>query len=80
MTEQTEGYVRVAHVAELPPNSLIAVEVGDVKICLANADGQIYAFQDNCTQICGEPDVLSTRASRRTSKPKMVAPAGIPKP
>ena len=49
MTEQTEGYVRVAHVADLPPNSLIAVEVGDVKICIANADGKIYAFQDNCT-------------------------------
>jgi 3-phenylpropionate/trans-cinnamate dioxygenase ferredoxin subunit len=49
MTEQTEGYVRVAAEADVPPNSLLAVDVGDVRICLANADGRIYAFQDNCT-------------------------------
>ena len=49
MTEQTEGYVRVAAERDVPPNSLLAVDVGDVRICLAHADGRIYAFQDNCT-------------------------------
>ena len=49
MTEQTEGYVRVAAVGDVPPNTLLAVEVGDVKICLAHADDRIYAFQDNCS-------------------------------
>ena len=49
MTEQTAGYVRVAALEDLPPNTLLMVEHGDIKICLANADGQVYAFQDNCT-------------------------------
>ena len=49
MTEQTEGYVRVAAESDVPPNTLLAVEHRDVKICLANADGRIYAFQDNCS-------------------------------
>ena len=43
------SFVRVASEAELPPNTLLSVEVGDIKVCLANADGQIYAFKDNCT-------------------------------
>ncbi|HSK20461.1 MAG TPA: non-heme iron oxygenase ferredoxin subunit [Longimicrobiales bacterium] len=43
------SYVRVASEAELPPNTLLSVELGDIKVCLANADGQIYAFKDNCT-------------------------------
>lgn len=36
--------------------------------------------QDSCTHILGELEVLSTRASRRTSIPPIVAPAGIEKP
>jgi len=36
--------------------------------------------QDICTHILGELDVLSARASRRTSIPPIVAPAGIEKP
>ena len=43
------SFVRVAREADLPPNTLLSVEVGDIKVCLANADGQIYAFKDNCT-------------------------------
>jgi len=43
------GWVRVASEADLPPNTLLQAELGDEKICLANADGQIYAFADNCT-------------------------------
>jgi 3-phenylpropionate/trans-cinnamate dioxygenase ferredoxin component len=43
------GYVRVAALADVPPNTLLQVEVGDDKVCLANADGMIYAFRDNCS-------------------------------
>jgi 3-phenylpropionate/trans-cinnamate dioxygenase ferredoxin subunit len=40
---------RLASLQDVPPNSLFSVDVDDSKICLANADGRIYAFQDNCT-------------------------------
>jgi 3-phenylpropionate/trans-cinnamate dioxygenase ferredoxin subunit len=44
------GLIRVAAVSELPPNSLLQVDIGeDHKVCLANVDGHIYAIQDNCT-------------------------------
>lgn len=43
------GYVRVAALADVPPNTLLHVDVGDEAVCLANADGTIYAFRDNCT-------------------------------
>ena len=36
--------------------------------------------QDICTHILGELDVLSARASRRTSIPAIAAPVGIEKP
>jgi 3-phenylpropionate/trans-cinnamate dioxygenase ferredoxin subunit len=42
-------YRRVASLAELPPNTLLSVEVDGAKVCLANADGTVYAFRDNCT-------------------------------
>ena len=42
-------YRRVAAVADLPPNSLLSVAVDDFNVCLAHADGRIYAFRDNCT-------------------------------
>ena len=40
---------RLASVADLPPNALLSVEVDDFKVCLANADGRVYAFRDNCS-------------------------------
>jgi 3-phenylpropionate/trans-cinnamate dioxygenase ferredoxin subunit len=42
-------YVRVASLSELPPGTLKGVQIGDVGICLANADGAVYAFRDNCS-------------------------------
>lgn len=45
-----DGYTRVAAEADLPPNSLLSIDVGlDHKVCLAHADGRVYAFRDNCT-------------------------------
>jgi 3-phenylpropionate/trans-cinnamate dioxygenase ferredoxin subunit len=43
------SFVRVAAVTDVPPNTLLSVDVGDFKVCLANADGTIYAFRDNCS-------------------------------
>jgi 3-phenylpropionate/trans-cinnamate dioxygenase ferredoxin component len=43
------GFVRVAALADVPPSTLLHVDVGDEKVCLANADGRIYAFRDNCS-------------------------------
>jgi 3-phenylpropionate/trans-cinnamate dioxygenase ferredoxin component len=43
------GFVRVAAEADVPPNTLFQVALGEEKVCLANADGQIYAFRDNCS-------------------------------
>lgn len=40
---------RVASLSDVPPNTLLGVEVDGMRICLAHADGRIYAFRDNCT-------------------------------
>jgi nitrite reductase/ring-hydroxylating ferredoxin subunit len=42
-------FVRVAALTELPPGSLKGARIGDRAVCLANVDGTVYAFQDNCT-------------------------------
>jgi 3-phenylpropionate/trans-cinnamate dioxygenase ferredoxin component len=49
MSSPPDGYVRAASLADVPPNTLHQVELGEHKVCLANADGQIYAFGDNCS-------------------------------
>jgi 3-phenylpropionate/trans-cinnamate dioxygenase ferredoxin subunit len=45
MTEQR----RLASLSDVPPNPLLSVDVGEFKVCLANADGKIYAFRDYCS-------------------------------
>jgi len=40
---------RVASLSELPPNTLLSVDVEGAKVCLAHADDTVYAFRDNCT-------------------------------
>jgi 3-phenylpropionate/trans-cinnamate dioxygenase ferredoxin subunit len=42
-------FVQVASLTQLPPGTLQQVEVDGRDICLANADGAVYAFQDNCS-------------------------------
>lgn len=39
----------MASLGELPPGTVLGLEIGDDPICLANADGEIYAIRDNCT-------------------------------
>jgi nitrite reductase/ring-hydroxylating ferredoxin subunit len=42
-------WVRVAALSDVPPGTLLGIEVGEEAVCLANADGEIYAIRDNCT-------------------------------
>ena len=43
------AFVRVAALSELPEGSVLGVEAGGRRICLANCDGAVYAFADNCS-------------------------------
>ena len=43
------GFVTAAQLAELPEGSVLGVEVEGVRLCLAHCEGEVYAFQDNCT-------------------------------
>jgi 3-phenylpropionate/trans-cinnamate dioxygenase ferredoxin component len=42
-------FVKVAALSEVPPGTLLAVEVGGQRVCLANVDGELYAVRDNCS-------------------------------
>jgi 3-phenylpropionate/trans-cinnamate dioxygenase ferredoxin subunit len=45
-------FVKVAELSELselPDGSVLAVKAEGHSICLANCEGEVYAFQDNCT-------------------------------
>ncbi len=42
-------WVKVAVLDRCPPGNLLGVEAGDVKIVLANVDGDIYALEDRCS-------------------------------
>ena len=67
------------HVSVVLPRVNVAILVLRVPVAFA-AVHVVPPSQDNCTHILGELDVLSTRASRRTSIPPIVAPDGIEKP
>jgi nitrite reductase/ring-hydroxylating ferredoxin subunit len=43
------GAVPAAALDDLPPGTLLGVEIAGRRICLAHAESGIYAFQDNCT-------------------------------
>lgn len=42
-------YIRVADFDQLPAGQLLAVETDGHRVCLANTEGEIYAFRDNCS-------------------------------
>lgn len=42
-------FVRVAGLSDVPPGELLMVEVDGREIALANVDGHIYAFANECT-------------------------------
>ena len=43
------GFVKVAQVGDLPPGEMIAVEVGQDRVLLANVGGNIHALDDICS-------------------------------
>lgn len=43
------AFVSVARMSDVPDGELLAVEVGKARICLANCEGEVYAFADNCS-------------------------------
>ncbi|HET8654311.1 MAG TPA: non-heme iron oxygenase ferredoxin subunit [Longimicrobiaceae bacterium] len=42
-------FVAVAPLSDVPEGELLEVEVGGVRVCLANCEGEVYAFANNCT-------------------------------
>lgn len=46
---ETGVFVRAASLEDIPPGGLLAVQVNGTNVCLANAAGEIHAFQDNCS-------------------------------
>ncbi len=60
------NFIKVAELDEVDEGALLPVEVDGELVCLANVDGEICAFTDNCTHISGplnegelEGDVLT---------------------
>jgi nitrite reductase/ring-hydroxylating ferredoxin subunit len=49
MAEQVQEYISVARVEDLPPGSMMHVDVNGDEVALFNADGDIYAIGDICT-------------------------------
>jgi 3-phenylpropionate/trans-cinnamate dioxygenase ferredoxin subunit len=42
-------FVRAASLGELPEGTALGVEVEGKAVCLVMCEGEIYAFQDNCS-------------------------------
>jgi nitrite reductase/ring-hydroxylating ferredoxin subunit len=47
--ERTQEYIAVARVEDVPPGSMMHVDVNGEEIGLYNADGEIFAIGDVCT-------------------------------
>jgi len=46
-------FIKVAELDEIDEGALLPLEVDGELICLANVNGEICAFTDNCTHISG---------------------------
>jgi 3-phenylpropionate/trans-cinnamate dioxygenase ferredoxin component len=42
-------WIRVAAASECPPGSLKATATGELRLVLANVDGDLYAIEDRCS-------------------------------
>lgn len=43
------AFARAAGLSEVPDGEVLGVEVEGKRVCLANVDGEVYAFADNCS-------------------------------
>ena len=48
-----EDFVKVAETEDVQVSQMMAVEVNDEKICLANVNGKYYAIGNVCTHMGG---------------------------
>lgn len=46
---QQGDWTRVCQVGDVPVGQLKSVEVGNVRVVLANVDGDLYALEDQCS-------------------------------
>jgi 3-phenylpropionate/trans-cinnamate dioxygenase ferredoxin component len=42
-------FVRACSVAEIPAEGVIGVEIGDIPVAIARADGELFAVHDVCS-------------------------------
>jgi nitrite reductase/ring-hydroxylating ferredoxin subunit len=49
----TAQFVTVAKVEDVPPGTMLQIEVGDEQIALANVDGELCAVQGHCLHLQG---------------------------
>lgn len=49
MADQTQEYIAVARVEDIPPGGMIHIDLEGEEIVLFNADGEFYAIGDVCT-------------------------------
>ena len=45
----TEEFVRVGSLAEIPEGELRAFDIASGRVCVAHASGEVYVFGDECT-------------------------------
>jgi len=45
----SDGWVEVAHAADIPPGCAARVEIDDVPIAIFNIEGTFYALDDTCS-------------------------------
>jgi 3-phenylpropionate/trans-cinnamate dioxygenase ferredoxin component len=43
------SFVPAAAISDVPDGGVLGVEVEGERVCLANVEGEIYAFQDRCS-------------------------------
>lgn len=43
------AFVRVASLEEVPEGEVVGTEAEGVRVCLANVEGEVYAFLDRCS-------------------------------
>lgn len=43
------AFVTAAALSEVPEGEVLGVEVEGKRVCLANVDGEVYAFADQCS-------------------------------
>ena len=46
---EDKEWIRLGSVAEIPEEEIRSYELGEARVAVANLDGRLYAFEDECT-------------------------------